>query len=279
MEAAIGSEARLLDRESALPLWAQLLGALRERVAAGDFEDSFPSEMELVAQYGVSRNTVRTVLGRLRSDGVVVSGRGRRPRLNPVIRQPLGSFYSLYELVEAAGLKQRSLVRRLEECRHVVLGRKLGLRADAPLVVLERIRFAGDEPFASEQACFPAEVARPLLDADLSQASIYQVLADTAGVRLTDGEETLTASVPTAAQRRELAVPTGVALLVIERLGCRDGMPVEWRRTFVRADRFSVVSEFSVGNEPRSHSAIRSGRGDWSSGGTGSDGPVVGASG
>ena len=34
------------------------------------------------------------------------------------------------------------------------------------------------------------------------------------------------------------------AALVIDRLGCAKGEPVEWRHTLVRGDRFSVVAEF-----------------------------------
>jgi len=45
----------IVDRDSALPLWAQVLGDLRRRLASGEFGDRVPGDDELTAQYGVSR--------------------------------------------------------------------------------------------------------------------------------------------------------------------------------------------------------------------------------
>ncbi|MST33457.1 GntR family transcriptional regulator, partial [Acidimicrobiaceae bacterium USS-CC1] len=54
---ADASRADRLDRASPLPLWAQLLAELRARLGAGEFDERFPAELELAADYGVSRNT------------------------------------------------------------------------------------------------------------------------------------------------------------------------------------------------------------------------------
>ena len=50
---------RALDRSSPLPLWAQLLDDLRDRLDAGEFAESFPTDLELTTAYGVSRHTAR----------------------------------------------------------------------------------------------------------------------------------------------------------------------------------------------------------------------------
>ena len=247
---ADASRADRLDRASPLPLWAQLLAELRARLGAGEFDERFPAELELAADYGVSRNTAREALRRLRSEGTLVSGRGRRPRLNPGIRQPLGAFYSLYESVAAAGLTQRSVVRSQQVRKNPVVARRLGLSPSAPLVAIDRVRIADDEPLALDEVYLPEAVGRPLLDADLGSGSLYEHLARLAGVRLSDAEETLGATTATAAQAEELRLPAGVGLLSIERIGWVDGRPVEWRRTLVRGDRFSLVARFSLAGAP-----------------------------
>src|SRR5579863_7503254 len=148
-----------LDRHSPLPLWAQLRDDLRRRVDDGEFTDAFPSEMALVDAYGVSRNTVRDALRRLRSEGTVVAGRGRRPRLGDQveIEQPLGALYSLYASVEAAGLEPTSVVRSLLVLRDPEVAERLDLPGDTPLVHLERLRLADGEPLALDRVWFPAE--------------------------------------------------------------------------------------------------------------------------
>ena len=40
-------DARLPDRTNPLPLWAQILDDLRRRLDAGEFDESFPPEVEL----------------------------------------------------------------------------------------------------------------------------------------------------------------------------------------------------------------------------------------
>lgn len=43
-----------LDRSSPLPLWAQLEAELRRRLEAGDFDDGFPTDAQLVSRYDVT---------------------------------------------------------------------------------------------------------------------------------------------------------------------------------------------------------------------------------
>jgi GntR family transcriptional regulator len=238
-----------LDRQSPLPLWAQLLDDLRRRVDDGEFADAFPSEMALVDAYGVSRNTVREALRRLRSEGTVVAGRGRRPRLGDQveIEQPLAALYSLYDSVEAAGLEPTSIVRSLSVLHDPDVAERLELPGDAALVHLERLRLADGEPLAIDRVWFPAEIAEPLLGVDFTRVGFYDELASRTGMRLTGGRERFRAVTPSRPERSLLELPPGVAAFAIERLGFVRERPVEWRRTIVRGDRFSVVAEFSAG--------------------------------
>jgi GntR family transcriptional regulator len=237
-----------LDRESALPLWAQLHDDLCRRLDEGEFADSFPGEMALVEQYGVSRNTVREAVRRLRAEGVVVAGRGRRPRLatSAEIEQPLGALYSLFASVEAAGLEQRSVVRSLSIVHDGQVAELLGLDAATALVYLERLRLAGDRPLALDRVWLPATEAEGLLDVDFTHTSLYEQLAERTRVRLVGGREHIRAVVPTDDERAVLGIDDGIAAFSIERLGMTREGPVEFRRSLVRGDRFSVTAVFSA---------------------------------
>lgn len=245
--AGSGTGARLLDRRSPLPLWAQLRDDLHRRLAAGAFRDTFPGELALTTEYAVSRHTVRAALRELRADGVVVAERGRRPRLAAPagIAQPLGALYSLFASVESAGQRQTSLVRARELCTDGVVADRLGLAEDAPLFRLERLRLASDEPLALDTVWLPADIAAPLLAADFTHTALYDELAARTGLRLESGREHIRSVVPTAAQRRLLQIPAATGVLAIDRLGYAAGRPVEWRHTLIRGDRFSLVAEFS----------------------------------
>jgi GntR family transcriptional regulator len=240
--------ARPLDRSSPVPLWAQLHEDLRRRSEAGEFADAFPPEMDLVAQYEVSRNTVREAMRRLRSDGLVVASRGRRPRLaeDTEIVQPLGALYSLFASVEASGLEQRSEVRALEVRTDADAAGHLGRPAAQPLLYLERLRLAGGEPLALDRVWVPEDLGAPLLSVDFAHTGFYDEFLDRAGIALSGGREQIRAMVPSADDCSLLGLRKHGAALAIERLGCAKGEPVEWRHTLVRGDRFSVMAEFSA---------------------------------
>ena len=236
-----------LDRKSPLPLWAQLRADLLRRLDAGAFAAVFPGEMALVAEYGVSRHTVRTALRELRSEGVVLAERGRRPRLagSGEITQPLGTVYSLFASVESAGLRQTSIVRRQDLLADGVVADQLGLEASTPLFRLERLRLAGDEPLAVDTAWLPGDLGAALLDVDFTHTSLYGELTARAGLRLDGGREHIRAVVPTAAEQRLLAIPATTGALLISRTAYAGGRAVEWRQTLIRGDRFSLLAEFS----------------------------------
>ncbi len=242
-----------MDRKSPEPLWSQLQRDLLRRLEAGEFEGWFPGEMFLVGEYKVSRNTVRDALRRLREDGVVVAERGRRPRVAAPseIQQPVGALYSLFASVEDSGLEQRSVIRALELRTDADAAAHLAEAVDEPLFYLERVRLADGIPLALDRVWMPATIGRPLLKVDFSHTALYDELAKHVDVSVTGGRETIRAIVPDRADRVTLAMSSRHAAFSIERLGCSKGQPVEWRHTVLRADRFSLVAEFSYGDRFR----------------------------
>lgn len=245
-----------LDRASTVPVWRQLQEDLRRRLAAGDFAAGFPGELEIAETYAVSRHTVREALRPLRTEGTITSARGRRPRItgrDGVIAQPTGVAYSLFSAVEGSGLRQVSTVRVLDIRADGVIAARLGLEESTPLLYLERLRLAGGEPLALDRVWLPASVAAPLLDVDFRRTGLYDELLARTGIPVTGGEETVHAVIPTRAEHEALELPFPSAAFAVERAATSSGVPIEWRLTLVRADRFSLVSELA------GHSAAPSG--------------------
>ena len=67
-----------LDRKSSDPLYQQLAAALRREIEEGRLPPgvAFPSERKLMARYQVTRTTVRSALGVLKQEGMVVAEHG-----------------------------------------------------------------------------------------------------------------------------------------------------------------------------------------------------------
>ena len=236
---------RPLDRSSGVPAWRQLQADLLRRLEAGEFVDALPGEFELAEQYEVSRHTVREALRQLRAEGTITSGRGRRPRIaaaDTTIVQPTGIVYSLFSTVEASGMAQVSAVRVLDIRADGVIATRLGLEESTPLFHLERLRLAGGEPLALDRVWIPASIAEPLLTADFRRTSLYDALLALTGVPITGGAETVRAVIPSRAEHAALGLVPPAAAFAVERTATSSGVPIEWRSTLIRADRFSLTN-------------------------------------
>jgi GntR family transcriptional regulator len=240
-----------LDRSNPMPLWAQLEAELRRRLDDGEFADRFPTDKELVAQYGVSRHTVREAIRHLNRTGILRRERGRGTVVdNAEFEQPLGALYSLFDSVESSGVEQRSDVLANERTTDEIVADRLGLAPDAPLYHLVRVRFAGDEPLALDRAWLPFGLAEPLLDSDFRHTALYDELERRCGVRPDAGWERIAPLVPGSADRESLQMRRGEAAFFLERFSSSGGSPLEWRTTIIRGDRYRFLSTFEAGVAP-----------------------------
>ncbi len=238
-----------LDRSSPMPLWAQLEVELRRRLEAGEFEDGFPTDLQLTEAYEVSRHTVREAVRHLNKTGVLKRERGRGTVVNrSEFEQSLGTLYSLFQSVESTGVEQTSRVLRLETVTDTVAASYLELPEDAEFVLLERLRMAGGAPLAVDRAWLPISVAKSLLDVDFSHTALYDELAKLDAPVPNQGWERLTPILPSAGDRNLLGLTKSDAAFFLERMGCRDGVPVEWRTTVIRGDRYRFVTDWSAGS-------------------------------
>ena len=236
-----------IDRTAPMPLWAQLQADISRRIKRGEFDGvDFPGEHHLVAEYDVSRHTVREALRALRAGGLLEGGRGRPTRVaSREISQAQGTLYSLFSSVEQTGHVPSSVVRVLDARADGVVAARLGLEESTPLVYLERLRLSDGEPLAIDRVWIPARLAAPLLEADFTHTSVYAQLDRCCGIRLTGGREQVRAVVPTPAEQRLLGLEPGTAALYVERVGELRGRPVECRQTLFRGDRFAFATDLA----------------------------------
>lgn len=232
-----------------MPLWAQLEAELRRRLDSGEFADgAFPTDLELTTTYEVSRHTVREAIRHLNKTGLLRRERGRGTVVNRAeFEQSLGTLYSLFQSVESAGVEQTSEVLNLEVVTDPTAASHLELAEDVELVLLARLRLAGGSPLAVDRAWLPFSIAEPLLEVDWSHTALYGELAKLNAPVPNQGWERLTPIVPSAADRTKLGLRKSDAVFHLERLGCRDAKPIEWRTTIIRGDRYRFVSDWSAG--------------------------------
>ncbi len=80
-----------------LPRYRHAADVLRSEILNGVFDDEltpFPSSSALAERFGMSRPTALKTLEVLQSEGLIVTGVGRRPTVAPPIEWPIGGRYT-----------------------------------------------------------------------------------------------------------------------------------------------------------------------------------------
>lgn len=251
------SRAEPPDRSLRSPLWAQVLADLRRRIASGDFAAAFPTDEQLVRDYGVSRHTVREAVRHLVSEGLLERRRRTGSRLRPVeFEQPLGSLYSLFREIEGQGVSQESRVLALEVCGDAGARARLGLPPGTGVLYLKRVRLADGRPLAVDSVWLPADLAGDLLHADFSRTALYDELSSRCGVAPSLAREQIRPAEPTKAEAALLGYRRPEPVFAIERASwTAGGRPLEWRITLVRGDRYAFVAEWASAHQAADGSA------------------------
>jgi len=228
-----------------IPRWRQISDDLLRRLQHGEFAEGVPGELVLAEEYRVSRGTIRQALGPLREQGIVGGAPGRRSYVIHASRSSgFGPMYSLRDAITAHRGEERSRVLAQRIVTSVEVSSALGLDPQTSYVHIAKLRYADDVPFAADRMWVAASIAEPLLDADLTQTSVYEVLRSRCGVEFDAGVEYTLSQPATGDMAERLAVEEGSPMLVIRRKSCLSGEPVELRDTCAVGARVRLTQIF-----------------------------------
>jgi GntR family transcriptional regulator len=234
-----------------IPLHHQIYLDLRAALDGGEWTpgERMPSERELALRYGCSLITVRRALGELAREQRVERTRGRGTYvLRQRIDRDFAGTLSFAEEMESRGLDPQTqlLTARVEPASESVAS-ALELPVAAPSIYLERLRLADGDPLLLEQVHLSAVRFAGLLEFDLEHNSLYDVLAERFGARVTRAREAIE---PVMLRTREARLlnrqPRSPALLVEGVAFEANGSPVEFARSFVAGDRTRYYVERTV---------------------------------
>jgi GntR family transcriptional regulator len=224
------------------PKGEQLRQLLDELIAGLGAGGLLPSERMLAERYGVARMTVRKELDRLVAEGSAYRIHGR------------GTFVSEPRVVYADALKgfSEDIIARGMVPGARVLAQKL-VTADAalaaalerppgtPLVLIERVRTANDDPIALEWSHLPGEDFPGLENARLNDASLYALLRERYGVTLGTASQRVSAVALSADEAALLHTDEGQPAFLFRRIARRpSGRVIECARSLYRGDRYEL---------------------------------------
>jgi GntR family transcriptional regulator len=223
-------EALLRDIETALPGWR------------------LPSEDQLVAQYEVSRTTVRTAIQSLLARGLVEIRRGKGTfATRPTITQELTELTGFVEDMQAIGREPSALVldRRLVAASETV-ARQLSMQRGAAVARIQRVRMADGNPLSFDETYLPQELGEKIMAEDLENQPIFSLLEHKYATPLFEAEYRLAAVASHGTVARALGIEAGSPIFLIERTTFSSAhRPVDYERLYYRGDHIRFVTRLT----------------------------------
>ena len=239
----------VLDHHSFVPFYAQIVDHVRTLVTSNKLREGqvFCSEGDLASVLGISKMPVRQAFQKLRSEGLLVIAKGKRPVIGsgrvPWNFQQLRGFS---EEMRRRGLVPSAQLLSLNlQGPELEVAQALKLRPGEQVYSVRRLRFVNTEPVAVVTSFLPARIFSGIEKQDLEKRSLYEIFERTYNRKVQWAEEVIGAITANPDDARVLQAEEGNPLLLIkETTYDAQNIPIEYSISLLRGDRYtaSVIS-------------------------------------
>jgi GntR family transcriptional regulator len=223
---------------------AALRDAIEQLIDSDQLENGrrLPTERSLADELGVPRLAIRQAFEGLALRGAITRRHGSGTYVSSAkIEGNLRILSGFSDEMNGTPHQTRTRILQFGFCAaDLTVQRELEIDDDALSAVrLVRVRYIDDVPSTYEVSWMPARIAGHLVGVDLSNVSLFRVLAETKGVVPDHATEKLRASTLGATEAQVLECDPGTAVFLVNRTSYdAAGSPIEYAETVLRGDRF-----------------------------------------
>jgi DNA-binding GntR family transcriptional regulator len=232
-----------IDRQSPVPLYHQVAEQLRAMIAEGTLSkgEFLTNELDLAAEWQLSRPTVRRAIQDLVDAGLLVRRRGVGTQVvNDQVRRPV-RLSSLWEDLATQGRSPGTEVLVLKRTKAKgSVAEALSLKDGTEVVFIERCRTAGGSRLAILRNWLTVESSGHLTHETLTATGLYALLRQV-GVRPHSASQRIGAVAANTINARLLGVAVGAPLVSMRRIMQDDrGRVVELGEHLYDAQHYAV---------------------------------------
>jgi GntR family transcriptional regulator len=198
-----------------IPAYKRIQIAIWKRIETGELKpgDMVDSERELARIHQVSLMTARHALTSLEREGIVE----RRRSAGTFVAPPKVHFNKLMSYTEQMASRGLVAHSQLLCCKIIEnepeIAARLALPAHSQLVKVERLRLAGDEPFALESCYLSALEFGGIVSAGLGHNSLFSTLERNYDIELAHADEEVDATAADPRVSELFSIARGTPLL------------------------------------------------------------------
>jgi GntR family transcriptional regulator len=238
-----------IDSNSFVPYYMQIVDHVRELIKRNKLREgeTFCSEGEVAQALKISKMPVRQAFQKLRSEGLLVIAKGKRPVVGsgrvPWNFQQLRGFS---EEMRRRGLNPSARLLSIGlEVPDLEVAQALKLTPGERVYRARRLRSVNGEPVAVVTSYLPARIFAGIDKQDLEKQSLYSIFEHHYKRKLLCAEEVIGAVVAGEEEAKILETSAGNALLMIrETTYDAQNVAIEYSLSLLRGDRYtaSVIS-------------------------------------
>ena len=225
-----------------IPRYLRVYNSLKNQMEAGEYKVGgfLPAEPELQKLFNVSRTTVRRAVEMLAQEGFVSIQQGKGTEiLDFKPTQPLQHVTSFSETLRDRGFTVSSRDVALElVIPPPRVAEELKVDPSARLVRIERVTLANGKPIAIMENYLLPELVPGIERRIGAMSSLYAFLEAEYNVRIETATDYISAKGASAAEAARLEVPEASPLLLVRRITCSRGRPIEVAILHVVAERY-----------------------------------------
>lgn len=235
----------VLDSNSFVPYYEQIVDQVRTLIKKNKLKQgqTFCSEGDIAQLLGVSKMPVRQAFQNLRSEGLLVIAKGKRPIIGsgrvPWNFQQLRGFSEEMRrrgLVPSAKLLSMKLIEPELE-----VAQALKLSPEERVYCATRLRLVNGDPVAVVTSYLPARIFTGIDHQDLEKQSLYHIFEHSYKRKLHWAEEVIGASVAGEEEAGVLEASIGIPILVIKETSYdTQNIAIEYSVSLLRGDRYTA---------------------------------------
>ncbi|MEN6419438.1 MAG: GntR family transcriptional regulator [Clostridiaceae bacterium] len=239
----------MLDRNSPVPLYAQLEDVLRAGILNHEWEVNtpIPSEVELSKIHNLSRMTVRSVITRLVNEGLLYRVQGKGTFVSePKIATRSLAYMGIREQLEMMGYETTTQLVSFDVIRaDAYLSGLFTIQPGEPIQYIERVRSVNDDPISIHRSYIPQKLCPSLTDENLETEQLCVIMERQYGLKADKVSESLSAILASEREAEMMLVEPRCPLLMLEDINKTSaGVVFEYSKVLFRGDKIKLHFEF-----------------------------------
>jgi len=200
-------------------------------------------------------------LKELEYDGLIIREKGKgtfiaEPKIRESLFQELTGFYQ--DMAAKGHAPISKVLKQMVVPASPRIAAHLNLPSETPVIQIDRLRFVQDEPIVFVSTYLPHALCSSLLEADLTQRSLYEYLEQEYDLVITRGTRILEAGLANQYEAELLGIKPGAPLIILDSVGyLEDGTPLEFYHALHRGDRSRFEVELiRLRDRPMAHGSV-----------------------